>query len=148
MLLNTLYFMSYNTLFHPKKKLYVEFLTRYKFVLKISILFKKLYLYTLTFLKKVNIWTFYIHSIFILICPKLNILKLINKENDGTSVIVEWYIFIVCQSYWSNIYNHIKYILWSIVCPNCCQRQFIIGSESLHMLDLDFWYIYLDKILV
>ena len=44
--------MSYSTLFHPKKILYVEFMRRYQFVLKISILFKKLYLYILTFLKK------------------------------------------------------------------------------------------------
>ena len=82
---------------------------------------------------------------FILICPKLKILKLINKENDGTSVIVERYIFIVCQIDRSNIYNHIKYIVWSIVCPNCCQRQYIIGFESLHMLDVDFCFIYLIK---
>ena len=79
------------------------------------------------------------------ICPKLKILKLINKENDSTSVIVERYIFIFCQIYQSNIYNYIEYIVWSIVCPNCCQRQYIIGSESLYMLDVDFCYIYLIK---
>ena len=68
-----------------------------------------------------------------------------NKENDGASVIVERYIFIVSQIYQSNIYNHIKYIVWSIFCPNCCQRQYMIESESLHMLDVDFCYIYLIK---
>ena len=38
-----------------------------------------------------------------LICPKLKILKLINNENDSTSVIVEIYIFIFCQIFQSNI---------------------------------------------
>ena len=80
-----------------------------------------------------------------LICPKLKILKLINKENDSTSVIVERHIFIFCQIYQSNIFNHIRYIVWPYVCPNCCQRQYIIGSESLYMLDVDFCYIYLIK---
>ena len=56
--------------------------------------------------EKVNIWTFYIHNRFILICRKLNILKLINKEKDSTSVIVERYIFSFYQVYQSNIYNH------------------------------------------
>ena len=37
----------------------------------------------------------------------------------------------------------IKYIVRSFVCPNCCHRQYIIGSESLYMLDVDFCYIYL-----
>ena len=136
--------MSYNTLFHSKKFLCVEFMTRYQFVLKnINSFQETIFIHTYISEKKVNILTFYIHNIFILICPKLKILKLIIKENDGTSVIVERYIFIVCQIYRSNIYNHIKYIVLSIVCPNCCQRQYIIGSESLHMLDVDFCYIYL-----
>ena len=39
-------------------------------------------------------------------CPKLNTLKLINKENDSTSVIVERYFFSFYQIYQSNIYNH------------------------------------------
>ena len=83
------------------------------------------------------------HNIFILICPKIKILKLINKEKDSTSVIVERYIFIFYQIYQSNIYYHKKYIVRSFVCPNCCQRQYIIGYESLYMLDVDFCYIYL-----
>ena len=56
--------------------------------------------------EKANIWKFYIHNTFILICPKLNILKLINKEKDSTSVIAERYILSFCQVYQSNIYNH------------------------------------------
>ena len=137
--------MSYNTLFHPKIFLYVEFMTRYQFVLKNPNSFQETISIHTYISEKVNILTFYIHNIFILICSKVKILKLINNENDGTSVIVERYIFIVCQIYRSNIYNHIKYIVWSIVCPNCCQRQYIIGSESHHMLDVDFFFIYLIK---
>ena len=85
----------------------------------------------------------FIHNILILIFPKLKIFKLINKENDSTSVIVERYIFIFYQIYQSNVYNHIKYIVRSFVCTNCCQRQHIIGSESLYILDVDFCHIYL-----
>ena len=29
--------------------------------------------------------------------------------------------------------------------PNCCQRQYITGSESLDLLGVDFCYIYLIK---
>ena len=50
----------------------------------------------------------YIHNIFILICPKLKILKLKNKDNYSTLVIVARYIFIFCEIYQSNIYNRIK----------------------------------------
>ena len=58
--------------------------------------------------EKVNILMLYIHNIFILICPKLKILKLTNKNKDSTSVIVARYIFIFFEIYQSNIYNHIK----------------------------------------
>ena len=88
---------------------------------------------------------FYIHNIFILICPKIKILKLTNKEKDNTSVIVERYIFFIFQIYQSNIYNNIKYIVMSFVRPNCCQRQYIIGSEMLYVFDVDFCNIYLKK---
>ena len=69
--------------------------------------------------------------------------KLINKETDSTLVIVERYIFIL-QIYQSYIYNHKNYFR-SFVCPNCCQRQYMTGSESLYLLGVDFCNIYLIK---
>ena len=34
----------------------------------------------------------------------------------------------------------------SFACPNCCQTQYSIGSESLHKLEVDIYYIYLKKL--
>ena len=102
---------------------------------------KKLYLYILTFLKKSKYLNVLYPQHVYFDLSKIKDFKTHKQKNDGTSVIVERYIFIVCQIYRSNIYNHIKYIVWSIV----CQRQYIIGFESLHMLDVDFCFIYLIK---
>ena len=97
--------MSYNTLFNPKIVFMCWIYDKISVCTKI-IISSYQENRSIHISEKVNIWTFYIHNIFILICPKLKILKLINKEKDSTSVIVERYIFFFYQIYQSNIYYH------------------------------------------
>ena len=77
--------MSYNTLFIPKSVFMCWIYDKISVCPKIII---SSYQETISIhiSEKVNIWTFYVHNIF---GPKLNILKLINKGKDSTSVIVE-----------------------------------------------------------
>ena len=42
-----------------------------------------------------------------------------NEEKDSSLVTVDDYIPISCQIYQSNIYNRIKYIIRTYLCPKC-----------------------------
>ena len=72
-----------------------KFITSQQFVLKYLSVFIKLLLYLLTFRFAMKIFCKFssLRNI-ILICPKLNILKLINKEIDSSLVVVEYIPFL------------------------------------------------------
>ena len=78
---------------------------RYQFVLKyLSVLIKKLYLFTFLKTKYPNV--LYPQHIYFDMSKVNNILILINKVKDSTSVIVERDIFSFYQVNQSNICNH------------------------------------------
>ena len=118
--------MSYSILFSFKIVL-IKSITRNRFVLKTFSFLLSNYIYSHLHLRN-NSKYLKIYSLqnIVLICPKLKILKLINKEIESSLVTVEEYIQLSVK-FIKIIYNCIKNSLRSYVCPKCYQRQSTIG---------------------